>query len=263
MKMWFWQTACGKDALRDDAKNRIIIGAVAKTIRERPNEDWLVIGSRASARDGIDVEGWLRETLPPEINDRGNVRYLHWGRHTATNDYKDVRNVIVIGTFDYGNAGYDALAAAARGACSDSLDRQGSYSLFRAEYSHNLLQAVMRGNARNANEGKCGECNVYVIASAKVNEELLAAIFPGADIQTWRKDEKELKGQAKQLVDYLKHAFFIGGDKSVKKGKAATDLGFRKNVIAKLLAKYDVRSALEQFGITWNNNNFIFYNNQV
>lgn len=261
MKIRFWQTACGKDALRDDAKNRVIIGAVAKVIQERPDEDWLVIGPKASARDGIAVEGWLRETLPPAINDRGNVRYLHWGRHTATNDYKNVRNVIVIGTFDYGNAGYDALAAAARGACTDSLDRKGSYSLFRAEYSHNLLQAVMRGNARNAKEGKCGECNVYVIASAKVNVELLGILFPGADIQMWRKYEKELKGQAKQLVDYLKSVFFIRGDEVIKKGKVVTDLGFGKSALSKLLAKYEVRSALARLGITWNNNSFVMGNN--
>ncbi len=151
MRVRLNRMASGKGQLADPFKSRPIYKAAADVIAANPNAEWLVLGPKANDSSGLNVERHLRETLPEGIAGTVKLHFLHWGRHAATNAYNHIRHVIVIGSYMYPHSAYDALEAAAVGNIKLIAD-EASETMRKGEFRHNLLQGVMRSNARNAKD---------------------------------------------------------------------------------------------------------------
>lgn len=242
---WFWQTACGKDALRDDAVNRGILSVAANAIATKSGEEWLVIGDKASP--DFSIFELLKATVP--IATAPLLHFVHWGRHLATNAYSHIKNVLVIGSHMYGKAGYDALAAAALGDLPDPRIGGDTKSFMTSEYQHNLLQGLMRSNARNAKDGVCGECTAYIVASPPITKDVVARTFPGCTVRTWREPPSKLTASERRLVEYVVFYLSTGSNDKLAKKDALAAVSIHKNSLAGMLAKTAVKSALKEGGV--------------
>ncbi|ATY30787.1 hypothetical protein CVN68_01245 [Sphingomonas psychrotolerans] len=206
-----WQTACGKEVLEDATASRAIYRKIAKQM-EGSREHWLIISHKANA--GLDV----RTALDDATGGTVPFEYLHWGRHYGTNTYNRIKNVVVIGTYFYPNEAYEALGMAAAGLPAEDAPSSDMKTLRAGEFKHNMLQAILRGNARNSLNGVAGECNVYIVASTRIDARtLLRDTFPSATISDWGKaDDKPLPAHAKAVIAALE-ALFLEGVKEVRK----------------------------------------------
>ena len=247
-----WTEKSGTDALADSAIGRLIFREVAKVIDSAADNEWLLIGDKASAK--IDVEGEVRRS----VEAKANIKFLNWGRHHGTNAYKDISHLMVIGSHFYDSLDYKAIAVAASGVSIDKLVPDELPEVGGSEYQHNMLQAVMRGNARNAASGIAGECTVYVIASPKLDApQLLEDTFPGCVVEEWLPRQVKLKGQGKQVVNYLTTFFGEGGGRKIAKKAVREALGIEpKQRLGAIIRGPLITEALSRQGIQADNNYF-------
>ena len=247
-----WREKSGKDALADPEIGRLIFREVGRVIDGNIDKKWLVIGDKANPK--IDVEAEVRASSNP----KASIHYLNWGRHSGTNAYKDIRHIIVIGSHFYSAEAYKALGVAASGIVIDKLGLEETRELSPSEYQHNMLQAVMRGNARNSFSGMAGECTVYVLGSPRLDTaQLLRETFPGCIIEEWNPRRAKLSGQGRQLVECLTTRLIHDGERSVSKKSVRDILGIKhKQQLSTLLKGVLVRDALLHAGIGSDTNSF-------
>jgi len=133
-----WQTGGGKRAFQTNGAK--LVAGIAKTIETKPAERWLVVTHRKDGRVG-DIEEGVRKLLTAVPLE--NVSFLPWGRHMATNEFVDVRNVILAGTLFFRPSFYEALKrlAAGRPATEGSVTREELERVMVGEHSHAILQA--------------------------------------------------------------------------------------------------------------------------
>ena len=214
-----WKTGAGRDALEDDEKGRTIFRQVAKVIEAKADEPWLLVSFKPN--DDLDPLEEVRSYLPDGIR----IEFVHWGRHFAINDYADIKNIVVIGSWLYPLGTYKALYEAATGRPAGKQTTEDISRIRASEFQANLLQAFMRGHGRKSINGKAGECIAYVVASASPNPEpLIAAALPGCKMVEWSPIPKELTGQAKKVADYLL-AQKASGAKSLSKSAVGVAVG--------------------------------------
>lgn len=251
MNLRIWWTSCGKDTMRDGHANRPIFKGIVEAIETKPDDEWLIIGDKAKPND-VDVLKEIRASLP--AGRVYKIQYVHWGVHAATNDYAHIKNVIVVGSHLYSNADYDALAIAAKGGDASAQGDEERKLLKVSEAQHNLLQGIMRSNARNATGGVCGECTVYVIASPVISEEAFRKTFPDAQITMWKERIKNLSKEAELLLAYVDEQ--LKSVKVVKKGQARKAVGINPKSLSAMLNRSGVAAAFKWRGISWDYNNF-------
>jgi hypothetical protein len=188
-----------------------IYRGIAKEM-EQAEGAWLVISNKASAE--LDVEAALKDATGGRVP----FHYLHWGRHHGTNAYKDIKNVLVIGSYIYKPEAYEAIGIAAAGLPVEEVPELDTKEIRAGEFRHNMLQAILRGNARNSVDGVAGECSVYVVASPISGaRRLLAEVFPGAEISDWgQPKERALAGHEVSVIAALK-GLFVPGVAEVRK----------------------------------------------
>jgi hypothetical protein len=250
LHLHLWQTACGKEVLEDATASRAIYRNIAKQM-EGSREPWLIISHKANA--GLDV----RTDLDDATGGTVPFEYLHWGRHYGTNTYNRIKNVVVIGTYFYPTEAYEALGMAAAGLSAEDAPSFDIKALRAGEFKHNMLQAILRGNARNSLNGIAGECNVYVVASPKVDAlGLLEETFPGAEITSWGpKRNAVLRGNALAVtnaIDKLMTATVM----EIGKGEVCREAGIRLDDLRRQLPKEPVQAFLRSRGITVTHNHF-------
>lgn len=249
VRIHLWATSVGKDVLRDDQASRRIYCEVAKVMEAKKGERWLVISHKHS--DDLNVEKDLRATVAPDVP----FEYLWWGRHHGTNDYKDVKNIVVIGSGFYADVAYKALALAAPGKPVGECDVEALPNLKGSEFQHNILQAVMRGNARNSRDGIAGECDVYIVASkAPEPAALIKEAFPGCVLERWGAPEEGLSRHGKALMFVLKEHFTNPGAKPLSKKAVREAIGIdNKQQFGAVLKQIPVKMMLERLGVVVRN----------
>ncbi|MET3725090.1 hypothetical protein [Sphingomonas trueperi] len=249
VRVHLWATSVGKDVLRDDQASRRIYREVAKVMEAKKGERWLVISHKQ--RDDLNVKEDLRATVALDVP----FEYLWWGRHHGTNDYKDVKNIVVIGSGFYADVTYKALALAASGKPVGDCDVGALPNLKGSEFQHNILQAVMRGNARNSRDGVAGECDVYIVAS-RVPEPaaLIEEAFPGCVLERWGPPEEGLSQHGKALMFVLQQhlANHDANSMSKKALREAVGIG-NKQQFGAILKQIPVKMMLERLGLVVRN----------
>ncbi|MGR6327991.1 hypothetical protein ACU5AX_02895 [Sphingomonas sp. XXL09] len=193
-----WKTACGNTVLEQPEKRDHLFRGIAKAL-DLNAEPTLVIGKKA--RSTFDIHKGLQAS----VANPDDVSFLHWGRHYGTNEYRQVKRMVVIGAHQARDTMNLAIYAAASGIDVDQLAGDEGVELSRPRMKQNLLQAFSRGHLREGTNGQCGECVVYFVAPPSVSpEQLVRETFPGCQIEEWHPFDPVLVGQAKAVFDVLK-----------------------------------------------------------
>lgn len=195
-----WNIGGGQASFLNDKDLKRRCDGIAATINEKPTEEWLVVCYLRQ------LDRMRRLIDPMIIGEHSRVKYLHWGNHKASNEYKDIKNIILAGTRFLPASAYEGIGRAARGLRPDQgelstseLDRLGE-----GEIADAILQAVCRGVVRRCENDQCPPCDLYVIASTKRGvRELLPKVFSGCVIDRWRPEPLKLTGKAADLVNYV------------------------------------------------------------
>lgn len=188
----------GKQTLQNADNRHECWTIVADLMNEKPGEEWL-LGCDKSLFDGKDHLKGLPAELAPMLTDEGSVSAVTWGRHFGSNEYRHIRNVIVMGAWDYKAPAYDAIELAKGGTLEG--DEWGDTDARDMEFAGNLFQMVCRSNVRNHVDGVCGEATVYLImpASAK-RRALIQKAFPGCRIQTYLPPSIPPRTRAQKII---------------------------------------------------------------
>lgn len=228
-----WNEGGGKSSFR--ANGSRLIEGVAATINSKPDQRWLVIHHLNVGRD---VAKEIRALVGPHVD----VATLNWGRHNATNKFKDYPNVILCGTLFYPPSHIEALTRlAAKHPSEDGRVSDCDFEeVARGEQRHAILQAVCRSKVRQCDGPRCHPTHAYVIAHSRSGIGAdLPKVFPGCRIERWQPLATALKGKAAQAQTYILDAFSKGASEvpfaAIKKHVAVANPGN----FAKLRKKID------------------------
>jgi len=233
----WWKRGGGKTSVR--RHNTAVVDGVVETIRAKPDEEWLIVYHLPPGDwgEGPFVAG-VRKRLAGKV--RGRVEFLNWGRHTATNNYRDTPNVILAGTLFYPPAYYTALTHLARDQTVEAglVSSDDVKGIERGESANVILQAACRGRARLADGAKCGAMDLYIIAApASGIGEALQTVFPGSlPPLPWRDSTRSKSPHHQAAWRYIDkalregHAWIPYGDvrKATKKGRLLDPANFRR-----------------------------------
>ena len=181
-----WDRGCGKTAMRKADERRTIMGAVADLINSKPTEGFLLVMSKEFCLIGPDGDPAIPGDLSAAVTNAERVNVTTWGRHLSSNDHRDMANVIILGSYNYGDSAYDALALASTGALNGVASKEERRREEAAEFKNNVYQAVCRVRCRNRTEGDCEPANAYLImGDSDRRRQLIANAFPDCSISSW------------------------------------------------------------------------------
>ncbi|MFL6761497.1 MAG: hypothetical protein ACJ8FB_02950 [Sphingomicrobium sp.] len=216
VRIHLWQQASGRGALRNRETRKRVVTGLAEAINRDPESRWLIISYKS-------IVQFPSELLAHIIGDPSRVRFITWGNHHGTNEYRDVRNVALVGQFTYPRSSYVAFRLAAGLPEGRIGEREATFK--EGELAHHTLQAALRGSARKVVNGKASPMQLFIVASPSPSlPERLKRIFPGSSLDDWEPWPKDLRGHAKALAEYLSERFASGGLK-VRKGEARLAAG--------------------------------------
>jgi hypothetical protein len=182
----WWNKGCGKTALANPKDRTSIINVCAALINERPDELWLVVHSKAFGSEVAGATG-LPNDLTAELRKPQNVSSVTWGRHLGSNAYRDIANVIVLGSYNYNDAAYEAMHLAFSGSTDGRVTLAERRRREDAEFMHNIYQAVCRSRIRQHVDGGCQPATVYfIMVRGDHRERLVQRAFAGCTISEWQ-----------------------------------------------------------------------------
>jgi len=204
----YWDHRAGKSAHRDnDLLNELAIGvasAINQIRRENARERVLVI-HRLHQKPYADITKRIKRHVNGGTE---GLSFLHYGCHTASNDFKDFKHVIVVGLLQYSGSEYHALWRAAKGvsvkvpALKDEVER-----LRLGVIKTHLLQAAGRSAIRKMVDGDVPEgCHLWVVFSSwaqgkgGVSPQILLETFPGTKLCRWQALPEKLRVGAGRVV---------------------------------------------------------------
>jgi hypothetical protein len=243
-------TAASRSTYRDKAspRGRDLIEMAVRYIRSVAPEEVLVVGYKNYMR----IKGVAETTIATAIqarlteDERSRVRHLSWGRHTATNAYKHVRHVVLMGlNFLPMAASYAASGAALEKPMrsddpSDHPTEEQVEDIRRGMLRDSTLQAILRGNARLGVDGDCGEMEVVIPQTKQtgLSADDYAGMFPGAvmKVDHTLMPQKPLRGRMKDLAD-LVAGRLAAGEREITNPSLYESLGIARQDFAKLVKR--------------------------
>jgi hypothetical protein len=200
-----------------------LVELVAEIIGTRPEHEPFLIVTHKPKPKLLDAEALIRRAIGGR---QGPLYFLHYGEHTATNDYVGVENVIIAGTLIYEPARYEADG---RGASGTSIDQDYDEDLRRqvrlGEHAHHFFQAICRCAVRRSVETSCGTARCWIIGANKdgFHQESLEGTFPGAKIMPFGRETFVRRmlpqGKVKHALDAILARLHDAGE------VLATDIG--------------------------------------
>lgn len=244
----WWNRASGKTNLSDPIHRDEIVEAVASKIVE-DEEDWLVI----IHKDDEKARGYsLEKLISGKIAKRSRrVKIIHWGNHRATNEYIDIKRVMIVSPLRYSESAYGALYKAQSRLPVATADPDDLSLLKRSEMQDHILQGVARSSVRKIDsDGKCGDAEVYIIGPAgSLNKAMLEETFPGCSVVPWTPVEKPLSKQAARVVEEIKMKL-AGGIERIPKKFVSDALGLDPPALSRHLKKDGVKRRLKALHIS-------------
>jgi hypothetical protein len=220
---------------------------VAKLIDSKPNEEWLVI-----YHSGVN-----RGSIPDQIlgqlgSDPSRVKFLNWGKHKGTNEFRHIPNVILAGLNNYSETDYEMWTRYYCGIPSNQSVPKALISDMQAgEHRHHILQALCRAALRQGSGLECGHCNAYIIAAKGSGvRELLPEIFPGCRVGTWRRSNEKPTGKVQDALVYVEGYFEDHPDGVLLFTELRSHLGYDASNFRDRIRKHDSFIAgLEKLGV--------------
>lgn len=180
-----WTTAGSKSGWR--ANTEKLIDGIVRTVREEPDRDWLVVHHKKGGEYKIaDIEALIRQDLGPDAR---NLSCITWGKHIATNDYRDCDRIILAGTIFLRLSTYEAFTHMAAGHKAEDGKAPKNWldQITIGESRDKILQAGCRGAIRKSDGDGCAPGRLFIIASAHSGiRDALPDIFPGCKIDDWK-----------------------------------------------------------------------------
>jgi hypothetical protein len=192
-----WRIGGGSSSFREGG-GALRRRGIVETIRQKLFEPWLIVCHK-------DHRQWLMREIAIELPN-AKLEVIHWGMHRATNEYRDISNVILAGTMFLPPSALEGIgrAALALSPAEGLLTAEQERNVFLGEQANNILQAVCRGAARKAIEGECGHSDVYLIAHPRHGiAERLEEIFPGCRIEQWTPVQRKAVGKVAEALAYI------------------------------------------------------------
>ncbi|HEY9019294.1 MAG TPA: hypothetical protein VIN17_01435, partial [Paracoccaceae bacterium] len=220
---------------------------VAKLIDSKPDEEWLVIYQK----------GGNGGTIPDQImgllsSDPNRVRFLNWGKHHGTNEFRHISNVILAGLNNYAETDYEMAARHYGGTPNDQEAPETLVDDMQAgEHSHHILQALCRSALRQGSGLDCGPCNAYIIAPKRSGvRNLLPQAFPGCTVSTWKPTKQKAKGKVEEALIYAQMYFEDYPDGVLPFAELRSVLGYDASNFNNRIRNHDsFKAGLEEMGI--------------
>jgi len=238
-----WQNPAGKKYLGNGANRRRIVEELVRIINANPSEPWLVIGKKDSL---VEIQKEVDDAKPRSAR----VEYLNWGAHFGVNDYREFKNIIVIGAWPHTSAAYQARYIAATGACPSTLSGKEWTKIKSGELKGNLLQAICRGNVRNHTGGRCGDSTVYLIVDKGCRPlRLVRETFPGCKVLDWTPIMATPSKHAAAVIEVIKKAFEEPSLARLRKAVVLTRAGISAKVASGVYRHRAVAEYLTSAGL--------------
>lgn len=194
-----WKTACGNSSLQKADTRERIFDEIINLINLDDNE-WLIINYKAH-------EKGLSEAVRLSVSRPERVSFRNWGRHYATNEFRDVKRMIIVGSWLKSQACYTGQFLAATGGKAPDRALAEWRDMKASQYQHDAIQAICRSNVRNSRDGVAGECIAYVIASKDPNPfHSLSLAFPDANIEQWNPVPVSLSPRSDGILSLIRDA---------------------------------------------------------
>lgn len=234
----------GKNSIIKNAA--VYAQAAADVINSKPDEEVLVIHHKNLWDISMpDMIGALVE------GDKARVKFLNWGAHTGTNDYKHIKTEIMVGLpYREPSASHSKARLAMAAETGDVVPKETISSVELGDLADSILQAACRTEVRRSEGAGCPNTELYIFGKPQIRN-LLSVIFPGCQVL----DRKTIKGE---LTPKQKAAFgFIAGQrlkigenlsfKDVREAIGMNDAGnFKRLIVDNAL----FISALKEIGFT-------------
>jgi hypothetical protein len=243
-----WQRASGKGTLQDPKERADIEREVASVI-EKFGGDWLLVHHK----DRVDMVKAIRDRVRKDA--AANIHAINWGRHRASNDHRDIIQIVTLGQLHYSPATYLSLACGAAGKVPKDLSDLRLDEVRWGELQHHLLQAVCRTAIRN---GDGTSCHAFVICSMSPQAlDRVQATFPGATVVEWALERVNLNDVQNAAIAYLKERFAYPEVETIPKKEVRENIGAREGHFARdILKAKDFQEALEFYGLTAKHHDF-------
>ncbi|MDX8500146.1 hypothetical protein RFM99_17190 [Mesorhizobium sp. VK4C] len=208
-----WDKGAGSNKHRDfKAVSEIADGVVKMIAGIADDEPVLIVHHKVDARKGQpDIVREIDKRLSRPKR-QGEIHYINWGRHTATNEFRDDKHVILAGVWTFPPASYEAMGRGAKRARTEEAFSADDLRATRiGEISHHILQAAGRGSIRKTVNGGCpGGCYLYAVFSSRNDtgfpKDQLKTIFPDATVEDWRPKgpaEAGLNGNVRKAFRFI------------------------------------------------------------
>ncbi len=252
--------ACSRSSFRDDQgeRGKAVLDTVARYVETVPaGEAILVIGYlgrftiRGERTPTLDEA--LRSRLKPE--DQQRVSWLHYGRHTSTNVYRETKHVVLMGLHYKPHALHVAATAAAadmnlihhRPTPSDVADMRDGMLMDAT------LQAVLRGHARMGSEGRCGECEVVVFQTKQrgLSDDQWRRMFPDVHLIHDRDlvPKEPLVGRALELAEIVERRL-AAGETALSNPSLYDEMGMNRSNFVRLIRSPGWQDHMADLGLT-------------
>ncbi|UWQ90484.1 hypothetical protein K3727_17195 [Rhodobacteraceae bacterium M382] len=177
---------------------------VAQLIDSKPEEQWLVVYHKGVKNGAIPDQ--IRGLLSSNPD---RARFLNWGKHQGTNEYRHIQNVILAGMNNHPETDYEVKARYYCGIANDSeFSKTLVEEMAAGEHMHHILQALCRSAVRLGSGSECGPCNAYIIAPKRSGiRKLLPKVFPGCEIRAWKPSKSKPKGKVQEALTYIERFF--------------------------------------------------------
>jgi hypothetical protein len=208
----YWNHRAGKTAHRDNKIIDELASGVASAIthirKENKNEDILVI-HRLPQKPYSDLKKRIKKAVRGMGEDTEGISFLHYGCHTATNNFQNTKHVIVVGLLQYSDPEYHALWRAAKGVSVHVPALKDEVATLRlGTIKTHLLQAVGRSAVRKMVDGDVPEgCHLWIVFSSwatgkgGVSPEILLDTFPRTKLCRWQPLPEKLRPGAERVVN--------------------------------------------------------------
>lgn len=202
-----WDRGSGRNTLSKKNKKQeyqeIADGIASAIDNDIPTDEQVLVVYSKPDRAMANLETEIRDRL--KSGDR--VKFLTWGSHTATNDFRDFKYIFLSSLWYHPEAQYEGEVQAYKGQAIEVQPTADEKRLARnSSLAGHILQAACRGAIRKAENGACPSgCHLYMVYSTKKGlegKDFLDGIFPGHVYESWRGQWK-LAPIKQDIVDTL------------------------------------------------------------
>lgn len=239
-----WDRPGGRGITKD---LKTLTPELVKVIEDRPGEEFMFLLYQDQVAD-------LRHSLEKHLTfaDMGRLKFCTWGRHTATNEFCHIPNVIALSAYQYPDSAYDAITRAAGmlTTAGGIFPTPEEFSMVKkGEISSEFLQGVTRSKVRKSEGDTCPVTRLWLIAHSKTGlRKELPVIFPDCIIQEWKTQGFTLTKKQQAVFDLIQEQLRAGLE-SIPCVPIRQQLGMQQTPFKKMLSNDSFGKALKSLNL--------------